>query len=58
MKTVVFSDRDGTINKDENYYLGSSPEWRKQVSFLEGVIDGIKLINFIPASYFFILTNQ
>jgi D-glycero-D-manno-heptose 1,7-bisphosphate phosphatase len=55
---LIFSDRDGTINKDENYYLGSSPNWKKQVEFLPGVIEGIKLINNIPDSYFFILTNQ
>ena len=55
---VVFSDRDGTINLDENYYLGSSSEWKKQIQFLEGVVDGIRLINTIPNSYFFILTNQ
>jgi histidinol-phosphate phosphatase family protein len=58
MKTIVFSDRDGTINKDENYYLGSSLLWKSQVQILEGVIEGIKLINSIPYSHFYILTNQ
>lgn len=58
MHTIVCSDRDGTINKDENYFLGSKPNWKNQVSFLEGVVEGIKLINTIPDSYFFILTNQ
>ncbi|MDP3733908.1 MAG: HAD hydrolase-like protein [Nanoarchaeota archaeon] len=58
MKIAVFSDRDGTINKDENYYLGSNPHWKEQVSFLEGVVEGIQLINKIPNSHFFILTNQ
>ncbi|MAG02275.1 hypothetical protein CMI42_02965 [Candidatus Pacearchaeota archaeon] len=58
MTTIVFSDRDGTINKDENYFLGSKPNWRDQVSFLEGVIEGIRMINTIPDSYFFIVTNQ
>lgn len=55
---VVFSDRDGTINLDENYFLGTNPDWKSQVKFLEGVIDGIRLINSIPKAYFFILTNQ
>jgi histidinol phosphatase-like enzyme len=58
IKTLVFSDRDGTINKDENYYLGSSPLWKSQVQILEGVIEGIKVINSIPRSYFYIITNQ
>ena len=58
MYTLVFSDRDGTINLDKNFYLGSSSNWREQVSFLDGVVDGIKLINQIPNSRFFILTNQ
>ncbi len=46
IKTLVFSDRDGTINEDSNYYLGSHPLWKDQVRILEGVIDGIKLIQF------------
>ena len=58
VRIVVFSDRDGTINKDENYFLGSDPNWKEQVSFLKGVVEGIKLINSIPSSHFFILTNQ
>jgi len=58
MHTVVCSDRDGTINRDDNYYLGSDPAWRGQVEFLEGVIEGIKLIKTIPNSHLFIVTNQ
>lgn len=58
MPIVIFSDRDGTINLDENYYLGSKPNWKEQVSLLEGVVEGIKLINRIPDSHFFIVTNQ
>lgn len=58
MSIVVFSDRDGTINKDENYYLGSAYNWKDQVSFLDGVVKGIKLLNDIPDSYIFIITNQ
>ncbi len=54
----VFSDRDGTINKDEDYYLGSDPDWRSQISFLPGVVEGIKLINSIPNTKFIIVSNQ
>jgi histidinol-phosphate phosphatase family protein len=55
---LILSDRDGTINKDNNYYLGSHPNWKNQVNFLPGVVEGIKQINRIPDSYFYILTNQ
>ncbi len=58
MKIVVFSDRDGTLTKDEDYFLGSDPNWKGQVSFLDGVVEGIRLINGIPGSSFFELTNQ
>ncbi|HYD03600.1 MAG TPA: HAD hydrolase-like protein [Alphaproteobacteria bacterium] len=58
MDLLVFADRDGTINKDENYYLGSSPNWKNQVTFLDGVVEGIRLINSIPNSKFYIITNQ
>ncbi|MCC6933622.1 MAG: HAD hydrolase-like protein [Deltaproteobacteria bacterium] len=57
-RCFIFSDRDGTINKDENYYLGSDPEWRAQVEFLPGVVEGIKTINALLQSFFYILTNQ
>lgn len=57
-KVLVCSDRDGTILKDENYYLGKSPEWKKQVEFLPGVVEGIKLLNTLPNLEFFIVTNQ
>ncbi|MFH0977675.1 MAG: HAD-IIIA family hydrolase [Candidatus Woesearchaeota archaeon] len=55
---LICSDRDGTINKDEDYYLGASEDWKSQLEFLPGVVDGIKLLNSIPNSRFVILTNQ
>jgi len=58
MQLVVFSDRDGTINNDDNYYLGSDPNWKDQVEFLPGVIEGIKLLNDVRDSHLFFLTNQ
>lgn len=57
MKTVVLSDRDDTINYDEDYYLGSDPNWRRQVKIIPTVVDGIKRINSLD-SKFFILSNQ
>jgi histidinol-phosphate phosphatase family protein len=58
MTTLVFLDRDGTINKDENYFLGSSPSWKKQVKILPKVVTGIKLLNHISDLELFIITNQ
>lgn len=55
---LVCSDRDGTINADEDYYLGKSPNWKSQIEFLPGVVKGIKLLNKIPNLDFFIITNQ
>ena len=58
MTIIICSDRDGTITKDENYYLGSQNNWKELVHFLEGVVEGIKLLNKIPDTFFFITTNQ
>lgn len=58
MAIVICSDRDGTINRDENYYLGRQKNWKTLVEFLGGVVKGIKLLNSIEDSFFFITTNQ
>jgi len=58
MPILICSDRDGTMTDDENYYLGSHPDWPSQVRILPGVIEGIRLLNTIPDSYFFMITNQ
>lgn len=58
MTVLVFTDRDGTLNRDENYYLGSNSNWREQVEILEGVVEGLLEINKIPESRLYIITNQ
>ncbi len=58
MTILVCLDRDGTINKDENYFLGSSPNWKEKIEMLLGVIEGIKLLNEMPDLKIFIITNQ
>ena len=55
---LVCLDRDGTINKDENYYLGSADNWREQVEFLPGVIEGIQHLNRVRGLELCITTNQ
>ena len=57
-KIVICVDRDGTLTKDENYYLGSAENWKQQVEFMPGVIEGLKLSMTIPNSHRFIVTNQ
>jgi len=54
---LVCSDRDGTVNRDENYYLGSDADWKNQLEFLPYVLAGVRLLNereIIPV----IVTNQ
>jgi len=58
MIKLVCLDRDGTINEDDNYYLGSSPSWKEQVKILEGVVEGIRKLNSLPQTELFIITNQ
>ncbi len=43
---------------DQDYYLGSSDNWKDQLQFLPGVVDGIKCINAIQRSHFAIVSNQ
>lgn len=58
MAILVCLDRDGTVNEDHNNYIGSSSNWRDEVIILDGVVDGIKLMNKIPKLEVFIVTNQ
>src|SRR3989344_252885 len=58
MKILVCVDRDGTINKDENYFVGKTSDWRSKIEFLPGIIEGIKLLNQVPNLEIFIITNQ
>ena len=55
MAIIICSDRDGTITKDENYYLGSQENWKELVQFLDTVVEGIKLLNQISGSFFYTL---
>ncbi|HEY5220737.1 MAG TPA: HAD-IIIA family hydrolase [Candidatus Paceibacterota bacterium] len=55
---LICADRDGTINRDEDYYLGSNPHWKEQIEFLPGVIEGIRSLNAISNAKFVLVTNQ
>jgi len=58
MTVLVCLDRDGTVNKDDNYFLGSSQEWKKQLKILPNVVKGIKQLNQLKDFEVFIITNQ
>lgn len=42
---MVILDRDGTISFDPGWF-GRDPDWRKQLRLLDGVVEGIKRLNF------------
>lgn len=61
MPILICSDRDGTINEDNDYYLGKDPCWIDQIQFLPQVVEGIQFLKLSLKQYdpfFFILTNQ
>jgi len=58
MHTLVALDRDGTINKDEDWYLGSTSDWKERITFLPGVVEGIRQLNRIQGIDTVIITNQ
>jgi D-glycero-D-manno-heptose 1,7-bisphosphate phosphatase len=58
MTILVGLDRDGTINEDNNDFLGKTEDWKSRVKFLPGVIEGINLLNQISNTEIFIITNQ
>ena len=58
MLNLVCLDRDGTINKDEDYYLGSTNDWKLKVEILPKVAEGIKKLNKLENVATFIITNQ
>jgi D-glycero-D-manno-heptose 1,7-bisphosphate phosphatase len=60
IRTLICTDRDGTLIFDEekHLYLGRDDEWRSKVRILPHVIDGIRLLNKIPASAVYMITNQ
>lgn len=58
MKTLICTDRDGTLIYDDHYYLGRANNWREKVEFLDGVVSGLKLLNDIPQSRVCMVTQQ
>ncbi len=55
---LVGIDRDGTLIKDENYYLGSQENWQELIDFMPGVIGGMRRLKFARGAHSYILSNQ
>lgn len=60
MKNVLICvDRDGTLIYDDKYYLGRTHDWKSQITFLKGVIDGIKNVTKkLPNCKLYMITNN
>ena len=55
---LVCCDRDGTLNRDDKGFIGTTSDWKKQIEFLPGVIEGVKFLDKIKNGHVFIVTNQ
>lgn len=42
---LVAVDRDGTLIYDDNGYFGRQENWRENLRFYNGVVDGLKILN-------------
>jgi len=59
-KTIICIDRDGTLIYDSknHLFLGKDDAWESQIKLLPHVIDGLKVLNGIPDSAIYMITNQ
>jgi len=55
---LVCIDRDGTINHDNKYYLGSQKNWKSKVKLCSGVVEGIKKLRKTKRIKIYLITNQ
>ena len=59
MVILVCWDRDGTVNVDNDYFLGKSSDWRKQLRIIHLVIPAMKrLQETFPDLQHHVITNQ
>lgn len=56
-RVLIGLDRDGTMTKDPGYF-GRDPNWREQVQFLPGVIEGLKVLKQLPSTRVVVCSNQ
>ena len=57
-KILICFDRDGTINYDGDYFLGSQPDWKNKVKIMPGVISGLKKLQKLNHTMLAVITNQ
>ncbi|MBI4015034.1 MAG: HAD-IIIA family hydrolase [Candidatus Aenigmarchaeota archaeon] len=57
MTLLVCIDRDGTINSDDKYYLGSADGWERKIRILPGVVEGLRKLKKAGA-LIYIISNQ
>jgi len=50
-------DRDGTLIDDSKKYFGRLDDWKEKIIILDGVVEGLKLLNNIGAKIA-VITNQ
>ena len=58
METLICIDRDGTLIYDDKYFLGKTNDWKKKIKFLPNVIKGLKLLNTLPNTHIYMISNQ
>ena len=59
-KTIICIDRDGTLIHDtrEHLFLGRDNDWQKKIQILPHAVEGLRLLNTIPNSGIYMITNQ
>ena len=59
-KTIVCIDRDGTLIHDsrEHLFLGQDNNWQEKVEVLPYAVEGLLLLNSIPDTGIYMITNQ
>tara|TARA_Y100000310_G_C20546748_1_gene745965 strand:+ start:298 stop:957 length:660 start_codon:yes stop_codon:yes gene_type:complete len=55
---LICIDRDGTLDYDKSYHLGSQRNWKSKIHLLDHVIKGLKKLMKIKDVKIYIITNQ
>jgi len=58
IKILVGVDRDNTINQDKESYFGSKDNWRQELEFVPGAVEGLRMLSNDPRIAIAVLTNQ